>query len=467
MLELRVLTGTHAGARVLLPDQPQKLGSAPDCDLILTDEGLLAHHAQIEAREDGSVLLRWLGEPGGEVVLQAGEGAELGAVRIAIDTADSPWREDVEIRSPITPPQDDDASDTPGTSPVEDGQSKPGGARKGREAAGAKGSGGGRLAQWLSGGQAAGLIPWTFGGLGLVAVGVALLQIFHGVPGFSSTGSNDGAARAAAAASGQAALTGPEAVAAAIAPLGLGTRVRVDPDSRSASPGVRVKAAYLDEAQARLLRETLQRLPNPPRLDILSASQVQAQLEDALLMEEGSAGNRLLAVPLESGRFRLQGRVGSRQQQEELLARLARAVPWVQELESGLRVDEDEAAALLQALQALGLGEVEGQWIDGRLDLRARIATTMLPRWERGLSQAVALHPIPFRVSMSAAPPPTAASLPFTLRSVVGGGMPFVTLADGRRLAVDGQAEGWRLMAIRPEAVVFENAQGLRFTLER
>ena len=49
MLELRVLTGTHAGARVLLPDTPQQLGSDPSCDLVLSDEGLLARHAAIEA----------------------------------------------------------------------------------------------------------------------------------------------------------------------------------------------------------------------------------------------------------------------------------------------------------------------------------------------------------------------------------------------------------------------------------
>ncbi len=110
---------------------------------------------------------------------------------------------------------------------------------------------------------------------------------------------------------------------------------------------------------------------------------------------------------------------------------------------------------------------MEGQWSAGRLELRARIPPTQMARWERGLATAVASHPVPFRVAVSPAAPPVATALPFTLRSIVGGVMPFVTLSDGRRLAVDGQAEGWRLLAIRPEAVVFENAQGLRFTLER
>ncbi len=448
MLELRVLTGTHAGARVLLPDQPQSLGSASDCDLILTDEGLLAHHAQIEARDDGTVLLQWLEPPGQEVILSSGEGAELGPIQIAIESADMPWRDTVPLRGPVA--TEALANGSP------DGQTAATHGKPSGEA----------LGRLRSPQNVTSMLVWTLAGLGLLASGVAVAQWLlqgHGQASNQASGlaAENGGAAASRPASARA------AVEAAIAPLGLGTKVRVEPDARTGGTGVRVRAAYLDQAQAQALREALQRLPQPPRLDFLTAAQVEALLEDALLMREGGTGTRLKGTPLEGGRFRIDGHVGSKQQAEELLGQLARTLPWIQGLESGLVIDEEEAQALLQALQGLGLGEVEGQWSGSRLELRARIPSSLIPRWERGLAAAVASHNVPFNVAVIAAPPPVAAALPFALRSVVGGVMPFVTLSDGRRLAIDGQAEGWRLLAIRPEAVVFENAQGLRFTLER
>ena len=42
MLELRVLTGVHAGASALLAAHPQWVGSDEDCALILTDTGVEA-----------------------------------------------------------------------------------------------------------------------------------------------------------------------------------------------------------------------------------------------------------------------------------------------------------------------------------------------------------------------------------------------------------------------------------------
>jgi hypothetical protein len=149
------------------------------------------------------------------------------------------------------------------------------------------------------------------------------------------------------------------------------------------------------------------------------------------------------------------------------MALLARAAPLAQGLESALRTGEDEAQALLLAMKELGLAEVEGEWTGTRLEARVRIQQAALPRWERALAGLATQHPVPFRVSITRLIAPTVTALPFALRSVVGGTMPFVTLGDGRRLTVDGQVDGWRLLAIRPEAVVFENAEGARITLER
>ncbi|WP_426702942.1 FHA domain-containing protein [Rhodanobacter sp. Col0626] len=57
-LSLRVLTGTHAGAEIRLPDRGiLMIGHADDCDLILADEGIAAHHCVLTVVGD-QVLLR-------------------------------------------------------------------------------------------------------------------------------------------------------------------------------------------------------------------------------------------------------------------------------------------------------------------------------------------------------------------------------------------------------------------------
>ena len=104
MLELRVLTGTHAGARVLLPDAPQVLGSAGDCDLILCDDGIAPQHARLERLGDGSALLHVLDRDLPPIHIRPGQGAEVGQVRIAVEEVDAPWQEDVPIAD--QPPPD-------------------------------------------------------------------------------------------------------------------------------------------------------------------------------------------------------------------------------------------------------------------------------------------------------------------------------------------------------------------------
>ena len=490
MLELRVLTGTHAGARVLLPDTPQQLGSDPSCDLVLSDEGLLARHAAIEAREDGTVVLRWLSDPQRELVLSPGEAVDLGPVRIAIEEADSPWRDDVPLREPDA--MDEIGDLAPGASDTDPERAARRSARKGANpAAGATDTGVGGGAGWLAdlltrAGPALVWVLAALGGLGLVATllinalgpatTAALPNITAGTTSGTTLGITPGTAPASPptdpavapeAAPGRPSSPTAEAMAqakAVIEPLGLGKRVRVEPDRLA---GLRVRAAFLDEVQVQSLREALARLPTPPRLQIIPAAQIQSQLDEALITHETGPATQLEAVPTGEGRYRIQGRVSSPGQREALMALLARAAPLAQGLESALRTGEDEAQALLQAMKELGLAEVEGEWTGTRLEARVRIQQAALPRWERALAGLATQHPVPFRVSITRLIAPTVTALPFALRSVVGGTMPFVTLGDGRRLTVDGQVDGWRLLAIRPEAVVFENAEGARITLER
>jgi DNA-binding NtrC family response regulator len=62
--ELVVKVGADKGARLALGVGPQRLGSAADCDLVLHDRAVSAHHAEVRATERGYVL-RDLGSTNG------------------------------------------------------------------------------------------------------------------------------------------------------------------------------------------------------------------------------------------------------------------------------------------------------------------------------------------------------------------------------------------------------------------
>jgi type III secretion protein D len=60
-------------------------------------------------------------------------------------------------------------------------------------------------------------------------------------------------------------------------------------------------------------------------------------------------------------------------------------------------------------------------------------------------------------VHPNSAPPAAQAHLPFELRGVVGGDMPYVQLTDGQKLVQGGTSQGWRLASISESQVVFDS----------
>lgn len=79
-LDLRVLSGTHAGAEMRLPERGiLMIGQADDCDLILSDTGVAAHHCVLTVMGD-QVLLRAL-----EGVVDTEEGGIATGEHIALE----------------------------------------------------------------------------------------------------------------------------------------------------------------------------------------------------------------------------------------------------------------------------------------------------------------------------------------------------------------------------------------------
>lgn len=471
--ELRVLSGTHAGARALVMQDTQIVGSDPGCDFVLSDEGVLARHARLELREDGSSVLSWLDGGLEPLVVRPGQGTRIGPVSIAIDAADAPWQQDVELvealplpTGPGTGGAPDGAAPGAGTDGVQEPLTGPQAVQDPQEAA-QSAPAASRRADFHAGMkrhlQAALL---TFGALAAVAVTGTVLWRGQAAPGPSPATAGARAGGAAASAD----ITRLNALRAIIAELQLEDRVRIEAQAGQAP---RVVAAWLTDEEAEMLAAALTRLPVRPRLQLESEPDTVARVQDYVLRQPSAGEQGLKASYLGQGRFRLEGRVAHEGARESLLTALAREFPLVRAVDSALVTQAEAAETMLADLKARGVGDIEGLWQDGALRLKVLLAQGEVQKWESVLQTVVDRHGLPFRADVVLGASPAAgtaareAALPFTVRSIVSGDPSYVTLADGRRLVADGRADGWRLAEIGAKQLIFEGAGGRRVLVER
>lgn len=478
--ELRVLSGTHAGARALVLQDTQIVGSDPECDFVLSDAGVLARHARLELKEDGSSVLSWLDGRLEPLVVRPGQGARIGPVSIAIEAADAPWKEDVELVEAVALPPDPGQEElpeggVPSTGTDQDGETAP------QDTPASAGSRGVLAAQEAM--PVARASGWrgpfqaevkrrlqralaTFIALGAVlATGTAVWrgQTAHDrAPAAAST--------QAGAAVTQADIAQLNALRSVISELQLEERVRVE-----ILPGQAplVVAAWISDEEAEALGAALTRLPVRPRLRLESEPDIVARVQDFVLRQPGANAEGLKATYLGQGRFRLEGRVAHEGARETLLTALAREFPLVRGFDSALLTQAEAGESMLAELKAQGVGDIEGRWQDGALRLKVRLATGEVPKWESVLLTVVERHGLPFRAeielgaAVSAGAAARGTGLPFSVRSIVSGDPSYVTLADGRRLVADGRADGWRLVEVGARQVVFEGVGGRRVLVER
>lgn len=456
MFELRILSGTHAGARVLLSEASQSLGSAIECDLILSDEGVLACHVQIAPEGDGRFRLSW---PAGDLpplTLRSGEATRVGSVQVAIEQADAPWRTDLPVQEPPLAVQDGDAtpaSEHAAASLQEDRPAAP------------------SQPQGRQGLQ--GLLARLRGRLGRTVAVLALLALAlvlaGALAGWQALRQGRPPVSVAKPPLPPAAGSPQEPVQAVLARLGFASRVRVE----TGTDGLPVvHARFLSEDDAEALAAALSRLVPRPGLHLASEEDMQASVTDAVQRIAQAAGitGTVTSQYLGGGRFHLEGQVANDTQRDSLLSQLSRDFPEVVAIDSGLVTDAEVAANMVEDLRRLRVGEISGDWNGKLLDMEVRLREAQIPRWEAALVSVARRYPMPFRAQLLLAaqrPAEPTPVLPFQVRTVVGGELGYVVLGDGRRLVSGGMADGWRVADIRTNAVMFEDARGRRLTLER
>ncbi len=482
--ELRVLSGCHAGARVPLA-AALRIGAGDDCDLIVSDMALppgaqawllaagghwkvLTQPRAADAANDAAEA-----EATGEAwVLPTTWGgvALLGGIAITVSAPHSSWQavplgdvaaaipppqpvaaaaepakaQDVAVLGPAAPAHEPKDKSAPATVPV--APARPPAVVQARHS----------YPAWVVVGAALSVL--------LLVVLVSLL-----------TGRGQAPAAPAEAAAAPAPVDTARRqqmlrdIQRAIASVDPALRLQIDPlpDGRA-----RVSGWVLGVEQFDRLAEGLASIRPTPALAVRTASEL---LDD--LMAVGSAtGASLRFELLGAGRVKVLGPVLSTGERDRVLTQLRERVPPGIEIVDALRVAEQQGPAIQDWLRLAGFGTATASWDAGsqQMALALDIAPGRRPALESLLArEGTPLSGIAFtlRVRETAQAAANAAAsvlvhasvapLPFRIRSVVGGPVPYVVLGDGSKLQPGGQRAGWRLVGIESDRLVFDGPRRL------
>lgn len=510
--ELRILRGIHAGARAILPDQAVILGSDAECDFVLSDDGVLARHLQIQPSADGFSFV-WLNSSENLVdentshltdttdlkndeqsqfdgdhlsvveKLEPGTVIAIGHVLLAVQARNSPWPDAKDLQvAPVvvdpnlkstTPNQQDEESLSNQEAMTAAQITALASAEKFEDE---------KLVDALALGREDLQIvkPWrrirfVIAGISIVS---SLLLIFIVLFMYFSRSSSP---VLPANNTPNVGVDDHQKMVADISDIvkaaNIESRVTV---SLQSDGRMLVKAVFLTDNEAEALGFSLTRIKPLPALEIRTEAEISQSLQDevdrqvALLAQTSSTklekflGN-VVAVNLGGGLFRLDGRVADSLQREQLLKNLQVQFPDPIKLESSLSTPMELTNQIILELQANDFAEISGEWINDEAQIKASLAASDLPRWEQLLLRIDKLFKLPFKVvlDVKATKPVKEANLPFQLQSIVGGVSPYVVLQGGTKLMPDGLIQGWRLVSVNPTNVIFENVAGRRISVVR
>lgn len=462
-LELRICSGIHEGASLRLEPGRLRLGSSEDADVILTDPGLQAIHVVLHIDATGRVTLESSQDhpaaPSQDIL--PGQVHLASAVRWSVDIPQAPWPtattpvvQAPELRTESTDPVTPSTvvAPSPTTALLEPLPSSLGTNSPPAETSPhpTRGYANPRLSPWIS----------------IVLILLLIVGVAWWLWAREAIGSDThppASAQDTAEASGVSQVA-PAALVEAVREAALAGRVHVSPNN-SGQDGWVVTAHFLQDDELESLAERLSRLTPRPALRVLSESDVLLAAQDALTELRPNTSHPLRLRASAPGEFDLEGDVSDPQDAADLIRSLTTRFPEVTRWHNKTRTPQDHAMALLDALKAAGLGQIEGRWSPEGLQLQARLTPQELPHWEQLLTELGhrfgARVPFKATVITSSAPVPKTLPAPFQIQSVVSGDLPYVVLTDGRKLVVGASVAGFRLAEINSDSVRFEGPRAL------
>ncbi|MGB3068122.1 MAG: type III secretion system inner membrane ring subunit SctD [Ottowia sp.] len=193
-----------------------------------------------------------------------------------------------------------------------------------------------------------------------------------------------------------------------------------------------------------------------PLMRVFVASDVRTELRAQL------AGSypQLDFSPGGPGVLRVRGIVLSEAGEAEVLAAVRPLLPAGMKLASELRLAEKLAPDVQAALAAAGFGNVRAHWDGTQIVAALSLSDQSRGRLENTLIALAERFPgLPLRVVPELLAPTSQAAHakpPFPIRGVVGGDVPYLVLPGGGKLLPGGTHAGWRLQSIEPDVLVFD-----------
>lgn len=431
-LELRVLSGLHRDARCQVADGAV-LGADPACDIVLADDGVGPRAARVRIGEGGWDLALDDAAPNPQPGTPFNRPVPLGPVWITVARRGDPWTNapdaanDALARAAVEPAAAPEA--TPAVAPApsdEDRQLER------------------RLPLPPAQGRRRKRDSWPMAlGLGAVVLTIVVAIVLTLMP--QSTVSRapqvDPRLVAAEKSVGQ--------ISAVFERMGLTSRLHV---SMARDGVVTVSGWVRNAAEQDAVASALSQIWPMPAMRISNEDEVVRTARAAL---------RAFNVRYEpryegDGRLNVVGIASSARERASALDALRAQLPGMTVLGNAIALTQQLSDTLSSQLVDAGLSGVTLAWKPDHLEIAAgALDDDQQARLQDVLNEFNQNHLGVARLAATSASP-AADSVPFVIRSVVGGPQPFIVLEDGSKLLVGGVYRKYRLVSVENTRIIFE-----------
>jgi len=446
-LELRVLSGLHRDARCDVNDGAL-LGADPACDIVLADAGIAPRAARVRIGARGWTVEAQDAPAGEEPATPFNQPLPLGPLWITVARPADAWAtlpdaandaqagaEPAALAVAAATAAAESHADTPAAPAAAPAEA----AAAGAAAAGAAPARPALPARATRGNRDA----WPmFVGLAAVVLTILLaIGMAWWLPSEPKAPPRPDPRLAAEQSMSQ--------ISAALERLGLASRLHV---AMSRDGSLRVTGWVRNRAEQERVASAMTQIWPMPAL--------QVSAEDEALQTAAAAlkgfGVRYQPRYDGDGRMTITGIAGSARERASALDAVRAQLPGMTVLGNDIQLAPDVAQAFSQALVDAGLSGIGLAWQGDRLEA----AAAGLDDDQMALLQTVMAQFNTRHLGVVALAGPGerqfADSVPFDIRSVVGGPQPFIVLGDGNKLLVGGTYQRYRLVAIEPKRLIFE-----------
>jgi len=426
-LELRVLMGLHHGARCAVHDGAT-VGSDATCDIVLSDEGIEPCAGKVVLKPQGW-LLNTADTSSEPAILAWNEALRLGHAWVTIAPTDAPWI----VPDVVTAIDSEEASPS-----LEEAASDAGDTENSRRN-GLSGTSTLAAPPPLSSKKT--FLTWPT----LVMLGAVALLVLSAIGLFAVSNSFSPKNGTKTAADDQ--TLGQ--ITAALERLGLASSVHA---TLSKAGIVTVSGWVRDKAQYEAVASAMSQIWPMPALRI--------SLESDAITTARAALQRFSVKfdPLYQGNGRLNivGVASNARERAAALDAVRAQLPGLTVLGNTIELAQQVSDKLAEQLNGLGLSGITLTWQPGHLEV---IPPEIDDGQEAKLEAAIEEFNKQYWDLAQLGSIPAAAvadSVPFTIRSIIGGPQPFVVLADGSKLLIGGTYKRYRLVAVESTRIIFE-----------